>query len=239
MHNFILAMKQNSLTIIIPSHNEEGNIVTCINKIPEFKWKTEIIVVDDGTDKTAELAQELTGKRKNLKVLHFNERLGQGGAILKALEIAKGDIIITLDADYTVDPSEIENIVTPIFNDEADFVNTSRFYYPMEKEAMPFNHKIGNKIFAISASIILRKHFSDVFSGARAFKKILIGDKLTEKGWPALDMLFAARKNNLRIKEIPVHYKARKAGTSKVGIFKTGYFHLKEIIDKTRKYYFS
>ena len=50
-------MKPNSLTIIIPSHNEEGNIVTCLNKISELKWKTEIIVVDDGTDNTAILAQ--------------------------------------------------------------------------------------------------------------------------------------------------------------------------------------
>ena len=239
MHDNLLTMKPNSLTIVIPSYNEEGNIVACISKIPEFKWKTEIIVVDEGTDKTAELAQELAEKRKNLKVLHFNERLGQGGAFLKALDIAQGDIIITLDADYTVDPSEIENIVAPIFNDEADFVNTSRLIYPMEEGAMSFSHKIGNKMFAILTSIILRKYFTDVFSGKRAFKKKLIEDKLTEKGWPALDMLFAARKYNLRIKEIPVHYKARKSGTSKVGTFKTGYFHLKDILDKTKKYYFS
>src|SRR3989344_8701044 len=152
MHDNLLTMKPNSLTIIIPSHNEEGNIVACINKIPDLKWKTEIIVVDDGTDKTAALAQELAEKRKNLKILHFNERLGQGGAILKALEIAKGDVVVTLDADYTVDPSEIEKIVIPIFNDEADFVNTSRFIYPMEKGAMSFSHKIGNEIFAMLTS---------------------------------------------------------------------------------------
>ena len=232
-------MKLNSLSILIPTHNEEGNIVTCIKKIPKFKWKTEIIVIDDGTDNTTNLVKKLAENKKNLIILHFDKKLGQGGAILKGLERAAGDVIVTLDADYTVDPSEIEYIVAPIFNDEADFVNTSRLIYPMEKEAMSFIHKIGNKIFAISTSIILRKYFTDVFSGTRAFKRMLIYDKLTEKGWPALDMLFAARKYNLRIKEIPVHYKARKADASKVGTFKTGYFHLKDIIGKTKKYYFS
>ena len=174
MHDNLLTMKPNSLTIIIPSHNEEGNIVACINKIPDLKWKTEIIIVDDGTDKTAALAQELAKKRKNLKVLHFNQRLGQGGAFLKALEIAQGDVIITLDADYTVNPSEIEKIVTPIFNDEADFVNTSRFIYSMEKGAMTFSHKIGNKFFTLLTSLVIKKYLTDVFCGTKAFKRDLL-----------------------------------------------------------------
>ncbi|MBI2667490.1 glycosyltransferase family 2 protein [Candidatus Woesearchaeota archaeon] len=231
-------MNHNLLSIIIPAYNEEENIVTCIKKFPKFKWKTEIIVIDDGIDNTANLAMELSKEIKNLKVLHFNNKLGQGGAILKGLEIAKGNVIVTLDADYTVDPSELEIVVSPIFNNEAEFVNTSRFIYPMEKGAMPFFNKIGNKIFSLLTSMILRKYFTDVFCGTRAFKCNTIEDKLTERGWPALDMIFAARKYKLRIKEIPIHYKARKAGTSKVSTFKTGFFHLKDILGKTIKYYF-
>ena len=238
MHDNLLTMKPNSLTIIIPSHNEEGNIVACINKIPDLKWKTEIIIVDDGTDKTAALAQELAKKRKNLKVLHFNQRLGQGGAFLKALEIAQGDVIITLDADYTVNPSEIEKIVTPIFNDEADFVNTSRFIYSMEKGAMTFSHKIGNKFFTLLTSLVIRKYLTDVFCGTKAFKRDLLKGKLIEKQWPALDMIFEAKKNKLKFIEIPVHYKARKSGESKVSTFKTGMTHIKDISDKIKRYYF-
>ena len=232
-------MKLNSLSIIIPAHNEEENIVTCIKKIPKFKCKTEVIVVDDGIDNTSNLARGLAKKIKNLKVLHFNNKLGQGGAILKGLEIAKCDVIVTLDADCTVDPSELEMVVFPIFNNEADFVNTSRFIYPMEEGAMLFLNKIGNKIFSLLTSIILKKYFTDVFCGTRAFKCNTIENKLTEREWPALDMIFAARKYNLRIMEVPIHYKARNAGTSKVSTFKTGYFHIKDIIDKTRKYYLS
>jgi len=231
-------MKTKQLTIIIPSHNEEGNIVTCINKIPELKWDTEIIVVDDGTDNTAKLARELAENRKNLIVLHFNQKLGQGGAILKALEKATGKVVITLDADYTVDPSEIEYIVKPIFNGEADFVITSRFVYPMEKGAMPRPHIIGNKFFTLLTSLIIRKYLTDVFCGTRAFKKELLQGKLTEKQWPALDMIFEAKKNKLRILELPIHYKARKSGTSKVSTFKTGCIHVRDILDKINRYYF-
>ncbi|MBI4158733.1 glycosyltransferase family 2 protein [Candidatus Woesearchaeota archaeon] len=230
-------MKPKSLTIIIPSHNEEGNIIACINKIPKLKWETEIIVVDDGTDNTAELAQEFAEKRKNLKVLHFNQKLGQGGAFLKALDIAQGDVIVTLDADYTVDPSEIEKIVMPIFNEEADFVNTSRFIYPMEKGAMTFSHKIGNKFFTLLTSLVIRKYLTDVFCGTKAFKRDLLKGKLTEKEWPALDLIFEAKKNKLRFIEIPVHYKARKSGESKVSAFKTGLTHIRDISDKIKRYY--
>lgn len=231
-------MKSSSLTIIIPSHNEEGNIVTCLNKIPELKWKTEIIVVDDGTDKTTELAENISKKRKNIKVLHFNERLGQGGAFLKALDIAQGDVIVTLDADYTVDPSELEKIVVPIFNDEADFVNTSRLIYPMEKGAMSFSHRLGNRFFTLLASLVLREHLTDVFCGTRAFRRKMLIGKLSEKKWPALDIIFESKKNKLRIIEVPVHYKARKSGQSKVSTLKTGLTHVQDISDKIKRYYF-
>lgn len=231
-------MKPESLTIIIPSHNEEGNIVACLNKIPELKWKTEIIVVDDGTDRTAELAENISKKRKNIKIMHFNQRLGQGGAILKALEIAQGDVVVTLDADYTVDPSEIENIIDPIFNDEADFVNTSRMIYPKEKGAMSFSHKLGNKFFTLVTSLVLREHLTDVFCGTRAFKREMLIGKLTEKKWPALDIIFEAKKNKLRMIEIPVHYKTRKSGQSKVSTLKTGLTHIRDISDKIKRYYF-
>ena len=232
-------MKPNSLSIIIPTYNEEKNIVTCINKIPKLKWKAEIIVVDDGTDNTAKLVEELAQKRKNLTLLHFDKKLGQGGAFLKGLEKATGDVVVTLDADYTVDPIELEKIVSPIFDNEVDFVNTSRLIYPMERGAMKFTHYVGNKIFTLLTSLIIRKHLTDVFCGTKAFKRELLRGKLSEETWPALELLFEAKKNRLKIKEIPVHYKARKAGESKVSTFKTGYTHLKDILDKTKKYYFS
>ena len=174
---------------------------------------------------------------EDIIVLHFNKKLGQGGAILAGLKVAKGDIIITLDADYTVDPLEIPSIILPITKNNADFVNTSRFVFPMESDAMSFTHKIGNKIFALIISTILMKRFTDVFCGTKAFRRQLLLGKLTEKEWPALDMLFAARKNNLIIAEVPVHYKARKFGNSKVKTLKTGYFHLRETIVKSIKYY--
>lgn len=226
------------LSIIIPTYNEEDNIITCINKIPKFKWATEIIVSDDGTDNTAKLARELAKKRRGLIVLHFNKKQGKGGGFLNGLKKARGDVVVIQDADYTVDPAEIENVVFPIFNNEADFVTGTRFLYPMEKKAMSLANRIGNKIFSISTFVVIREYLTDVFCGTKAFKRNLLKDKLTEKKWPDLDIIFQAKKNGLRIKEIPVHYKARKAGQSKINAFKTGYVLFKDLIDKTKKYYF-
>ena len=226
------------LSIIIPTHNEEKNIATCINKIPEFEWKTEIIVSDDGTDNTAKRARELAKKRNNMLVIQSPKKLGKGGGFLKGLEKATGEVVVILDADYTVDPSELKKLVMPIFNNEADFVNGSRVIFPMEEGAMSFFHKIGNRVFALLTSLIIRKYLTDVFCGSKAFKRELLKGKLKEREWPDLELIFEAKKNNLRIKEIPVHYKARKGGESKLSTFETGYILFKDLLDKTKKYYF-
>ena len=226
------------LSIIIPTHNEENNIVTCINKIPEFEWKTEIIISDDGTDNTARLASELVKKRENVIVIPSNKKLGKGGGFLKGLEKATGEVVVILDADYTVDPSELKKLVIPLFNNEADFVNGSRFFYSMEEGAMSLLHRIGNRAFALLTSLVIRKYLTDVFCGSKAFKRELLKEKLNERNWPDLELIFESKKNNLRIKEVPVHYKARKAGESKLSTFKTGFVLFKDLVDKTRRYYF-
>ena len=76
------------LSIIIPTHNEEETISELIKRIPKLPYSAEIIVVDDGIDKTAEIARSLKSYYR-LNVLHFDDRLGKGGAFLEALKHAK------------------------------------------------------------------------------------------------------------------------------------------------------
>lgn len=214
--------KCESLSIIIPCYNEEGNIEKCINQIPQMPWKTEIIIVNDGSaDRTKEVAVNI--KEPNVKVVSYEKNRGKGYAVRMGLKYAKGDVSIILDADMATPPEEIPIVVKPIFEGKADFVNTSRLIYPMEEGAMKKLHIPGNKMFALFVSLIIRKRITDSLSGFKAFKTNLFADRLKEDSWPDFELLIKASRLGLKIIEVPIHYKARTHGQSKMKTIKHGY----------------
>ena len=185
-----------------------------------------IIVVDDGSkDGTAEIARKTKNPNvRKLKVISYKPNRGKGYAFRKGLESAEGDVVIILDADMTSPPEEIPLMATPIFKGKADFVNGSRLIYPMEKGAMKLLHIPGNRMFALLVSLITKSYLTDTLCGFKAFKrKMLPAEQLKENSWMDFELLIKVKRNNLRIIEVPIHYKARKAGTSKMKTFKHGY----------------
>ncbi len=219
----------NSLSIIIPAYNEEENIFECVKRIPKMPWETEIIVVDDGSaDKTLDLLKKL--KIINLKVISYKPNRGKGYACRMGFKSAKGDVITILDADMATMPEEIPLVVKPIFDREADFVNTTRFKYKMEKGAMKLLHKPGNFVFALITSFLLRQRVTDTLCGFKAFNKKLDITKLKEDSWPDFDLFLTAKRQNLKIVEVPIHYKTRKGGVSKMKTFKHGYNMLRMLL---------
>lgn len=210
------------LSIIIPCYNEEGNIVECVSRIPKLKYPYEIIVVDDGSeDNTVKTAKSI--KRKELRVITYKPNRGKGYACRTGIKHARGDIVIICDADMATPPEEIPAVVKPILGGKADFVNTSRLIYPMEKGAMKPIHIPGNRIFALMVSLIIGKKLTDTLSGFKAFRKDMLLSKLKENSWPDFEMIIKAKRNGLRIAEVPIHYKARRAGVSKMKTVRHAY----------------
>lgn len=214
----------NSLGIIIPCYNEESNIKECIEHIPKMRWCTEILVVDDGSkDRTAEVVREIMKNRNDVRLISYKKNCGKGYAFRQGLKESSADVVIILDADMTSPPKSIPEIVTPLFEGKADFVNGSRLVYPMEKGSMKLLHIPGNKIFALLVSLIIKQRLTDSLCGFKAFKRELLLGKLKENSWPDFELLIKAKKNGLKIIEVPINYKCRKAGVSKMKTFKHGY----------------
>jgi glycosyltransferase involved in cell wall biosynthesis len=210
------------VSVIIPCYNEEGNVEECIRRVPELPYSYEIIVVDDGSkDRTTEFARRVN--RKGLKVIRYEKNGGKGHAVRTGIENAEGEIVVIQDADMATQPEEIPQVVEPIIEGRADFVNATRLTYPMERGAMRGVHVLGNKIFALMVSALVRKRLTDTLCGFKAFRKKDLDGKLKEDSWPDFELLIKAKKNGMRIAEVPIHYNARRAGKSKMKTFRHGY----------------
>lgn len=221
-------MKNNpEISIILPCLNEEQAIGFCLDKIKEVIEKNnlnaEIIVVDNGsTDNSRNII-----KGKQARLIEEKER-GYGSAYLRGFEDAVGKYIFMADSDGSYDFSEIPNFIEYL-RQGYDFVIGDRFKGKVEKEAMPWVHKyIGNPVLSGVLRIFFNTKIHDVHCGMRAFKKDLLRQlNLKTTGMEfASEMIIKTIKNNLKIKEIPINYYARK-GESKLKSLTDGWRHLR------------
>lgn len=230
----------NSLSIIIPCYNEEDNIEECLRRIPKMPWKTEVIVVDDGSkDNTSKMARKVKAKYRmnNARIISYKQNHGKGYALRTGIQAAKGTFGIILDADMATQPEEIPSVVKPLFDGKTDFVNTTRFIYPMEEGSMRPLHKPGNKVFAFLVSTIIGQRLNDTLCGFKAFRIKPFKNKLRENEWPDFELLIKAKRMNMRILEVPINYKGRVAGVSKMKTFKHGYSMLKMLVRSLQRDY--
>ena len=117
-----------NIAVVIPAYNEEGVIAEVLDRIPEQVLGMNIrsiVVIDGASDRTGDVVQSQGG----LAVFHVVNR-GQGDALRTGFEIAcreGAEIVVTMDADGQHRPEEIECLITPILEGQADYVMGSRF----------------------------------------------------------------------------------------------------------------
>jgi SAM-dependent methyltransferase len=224
--------REYSCSVIVPCKNEKGNIDDVITRTPEMGKGTEIILVDgNSTDGTVEAIQKhLQGPtRPRLKLIHQGDGKGKGDAVRKGFAAATGDVLFILDADLTVAPEDLPKFYAAIAEGCGEFINGSRLAYPMEGQAMRFLNMVGNKVFGLALSAILEQRLKDTLCGTKVlFRKdyeriararAFFGDF---DPFGDFDLIFGAAKQNLRIVELPVRYRARTYGETKISRFRNG-----------------
>lgn len=198
-------------SLIIPALNEEESLGYVLSSIPG-ELISEIIVVDGGsTDNTVGIA-----KRAEASVIQ-QPRRGYGRACTTGIEHANGDVLIFLDADGADDPVEVRALIDPIISGDAEMVLGSRLAGEIESGAMPWQQYFGNWLSAKLIRLLYGLPVTDL-SPFRAVKKSkLIELDMTEMtyGWPT-EMIVKAARQGWRIQEIPVRYRARFGGESKI-----------------------
>ena len=215
------------VSVIIPVLNEEDSIAAVLGDIPA-ELKAEVLVVDNGcTDRTISIACSM-----GAKIVVARQR-GYGAACFAGTQAAVGDILVYLDGDYSDYPEEMTQLVVPIMAGQADLVLGSRLArgnFP--REAMPFQQRFGNWLTARLMRWLYRISVTDL-SPFRAIRKdTLLSLNMQEMtfGWPT-EMMVKAARARLRLEEVPVHYRVRLGGKSKIsgtlrGTILAGYYIL-------------
>jgi len=161
--------KSNTITIIIPTLNEEEGIERTIHSIPweklNKKYNTELLIVDgNSVDRTVEIS-----KKCGARVI-MESRRGYGRAYKTGFKHATGNIIVTLDADNTYPAERIPDYVKELEQRDLDFITVNRFFN-MEVGFMSFTHRIGNFVLSALLRAIYSVNIRDSQSGMWVLKK--------------------------------------------------------------------
>ncbi|HWQ96169.1 MAG TPA: glycosyltransferase family 2 protein [Candidatus Methylomirabilis sp.] len=226
--------QKKTVSIVMPTINEAGNIKEVFSNIPEFV--DEIIVVDgNSTDGTRE---EIIKFRKHTKII--NEKpSGKGAAVKTGFKTATGDLIIMMDADGSHNPREITGLLEPVLNGY-DVAKGSRLLQGGGSADFTLFRKLGNKIFVSIVNILYGSKYTDLCYGYRAFKKeALERIYCSSNGFEIeTEQSILMKKAGLKIKEVPSFEEKRKNGNSNLNALRDGYRILKVIVKEYPKKYY-
>lgn len=207
------------ISVVIPVYNEEENIPVLHEKLRSVLDRLgddfEIIYVDDGsTDRTLEILEDLQKNDRHVVVLSLRRNFGQTAAFAAGFDFARGDVIITMDADLQNDPEDIPRLLELI--KDYDLVSGWR----KERKDPFFSRRLPSIIANWLISKVTGVRLHDYGCSLKAYRKDIVKN-LRLYGEMHRFIPAVASWYGVKIAEVPVKHHPRFKGRSKYGISRT------------------
>jgi len=199
------------ISLIIPALNEADSLPYVLRAIP-WAQVFEVLVVDGGSrDGTVQQA------RSNGARVIIETRRGYGRACARGSSAARGQVLVFMDADGADDPGELPRLTAPLLNGKSDLVLGSRLAGRIAPGAMPWHQRAGNLLSAALLRALYDLPLTDLSPYRAVLREKLLSLDMREMtyGWPT-EMIVKAAQVGWRIQEIPVVYRPRHGGRSKI-----------------------
>jgi len=222
------------LSIVIPMFNEAENVRATVARVEEalsaFEGEYEIVAVNDGsTDTTLDILREMALQNQTLRVVSYSRNVGRGKALRTGFREARGDLVVSIDADLSYDPKYILDLLRVLENEkDIDLVLASPYMPGGGVQDVPtfrlLVSKLGNKILRLAMPNRIYTS-TGIFRAYR--RKVLDSLELESDGKEIhLEILSKAIALGFRVKEVPAILTGRKKGRSKFKFRKTAITHL-------------
>lgn len=216
-------MPTDRVTVVIPTYNERENLPHIAAAVTHQGYR--LLVVDDSSpDGTGELADRLAANEPRMSVLHRRSKEGLGPAYAAGFDRALGEgaeIIIEMDADFSHDPVDLPRLIEAI-DQGADLAIGSRYVPGGSTPDWPFGRRLISKSGNLYARLMLGIPIRDATAGFRAFRaealQTLPYREARASGYAfQVEMAMRADETGLKVVEVPISFRDRTRGTSKMG----------------------
>ena len=221
--------KTLDLTIIVPLFNEaesQPELVRWIDRTLDGRgWEYEIIMVDDGsTDGSWKVVRELAEADGRIHGIRFRRNYGKSAALYHGFKAAKGNVVVTMDADLQDSPEEIPEMYRMVTEDGWDVVSG----WKQHRQDNKLTKNLPSKLYNATARWITGIHLHDMNCGLKAYRNEVVKNIEVYGEMHRYIPYLAKNAGFERITEKPVHHQKRKYGKSKFGLerFVNGFLDL-------------
>lgn len=239
-----VAVSRPTISVVVPAMNEAANIAHVLQRLPD--GIDEVILVDGhSTDHTVAIAQAV---RPGIRVIQQSGR-GKGDGLACGFASATGDIIVTIDADGSMDPQEISTLVATMLEEESDFVKGSRRLQGGGSADLTRVRTVGNYLLRLLVNWLYGTRYTDLCYGLTAFWRAHLPalgfapgsahERLSHhlgSGFEIETCLnIRAARSGLKVREVPSFEHPRLNGTSNLRVVRDGLRVLRSIVREKRQ----
>lgn len=228
-------MSRKTVSIIIPTLNEKGTIHTVFRLMPSFpRYTTELVFVDghstDGTWVEIQREAKRWNTESRRKAIFLRQKgKGKWDAVRLGLQKSTGEYCIIYDSDMSVPIQSLPVFLKTLIENSSSLVIGSRFIFPQESGAMRVLNHTGNLFFSLVFSVMSGKKITDTLCGTKCMdRKLYLQIMNITKTFQSHDpygdftLLLGAILLGIPIIEVPIAYRARVYGVSKISRFRDG-----------------